>query len=59
MGTNEENIFENFVCFSKVEPEPDLYTGSNRLRLRDTAGTGTQSSTAEIISSISMQNSPL
>ena len=57
MGTNEENIFENFVCFSKVEPEPDLYTGSNRLR--DTAGTGTQSSTAEIISSISMQNSPL
>ena len=28
MGTNEENIIENFVCLSKVEPEPDLYTGS-------------------------------
>ena len=28
MGTNEENIIENFVCLSKVELEPDLYTGS-------------------------------
>ena len=28
MGTNEENIIENFVVLSKVEPEPDLKTGS-------------------------------